>query len=426
DISTDKGPNKERYCLGFTLRDSVEWFMNATCWGEKSSIFPLSEYFRIGEVVEIKNAMAIAVTSFDEKFRPWTSSPLCLSINDPSSIAIYTGFDRDQYLYYGHLPTKMYRDYYTLEDININGQALHGEHVNLLVTVKKINEVKNIKTKTGKQLQQCEVKLFDETCSAFTLNLWDDQLIENAMTWIPGQTVLFINDVKTMFDEYKNYMTATATSKTVITINPEVEEAQHLYIYAENYREIEEFEDDGNDNPDPSSITDVYTVQEINDLLKAPSGKDVYGYCYSFISWFNVDSPNMNYLQYTCSECSFPINTESPICLNTNCESTFNEMKPPQIKFNLTMSFSDFTDSTKRYYISNDLVENLLNTSAAQYIQLSEERKTELKWKVLFERFKIYFKIQKQESSSQPNRMKVLHCFPVDLQEMSTYYRTKK
>ncbi|CAI9724407.1 Hypothetical predicted protein [Octopus vulgaris] len=265
-VISKKSPYKERYCLGFTIRDSLDWFMNATCWGEKPAVFYLSECFRIGEVIEIKNAMVMAATSFDEKFRPWTSSPLSLNISDAGNIIIYTGPDREQYLCYSHLPTKIYRDYYTLEDININGQSLHGEHVNLLVAVKKVNEVRNIKTKTGKQMKQCEVKLFDETCSTFTLMLWDDQLINNALSWLSNQT--------------------------------EIEEAQHLYVYAENHQDIEEIEDDVNNIPDPSSITDVYTVKEINDLLKVPSGQDIFGYSYSFISWFNVDATNKNYIQF--------------------------------------------------------------------------------------------------------------------------------
>lgn len=61
-----------------------------------------------------------------------------MNISDAGNIIIYTGSNREQYLCYSQLPTKIYRDYYTLEDININGQALHGEHVNLLVAVKKV------------------------------------------------------------------------------------------------------------------------------------------------------------------------------------------------------------------------------------------------------------------------------------------------
>ena len=43
-------PTKERYCIGFTLRDSVDWFINATCWGEKAAINNISACFKIGEV----------------------------------------------------------------------------------------------------------------------------------------------------------------------------------------------------------------------------------------------------------------------------------------------------------------------------------------------------------------------------------------
>lgn len=43
-------PTKERYCIGLTLRDSADWFINGTCWGDKAVINNISASFKIGEV----------------------------------------------------------------------------------------------------------------------------------------------------------------------------------------------------------------------------------------------------------------------------------------------------------------------------------------------------------------------------------------
>lgn len=65
-------------------------------------------------------------------------SSFTLNISEIGNLTLYTGPNRQKYLSYSHLPIKPHSDYYTLEDVNINGQALHGEHVNLLVAIKKV------------------------------------------------------------------------------------------------------------------------------------------------------------------------------------------------------------------------------------------------------------------------------------------------
>lgn len=294
-VITKKNPTKERYCIGLTLRDSADWFINGTCWGDKAVISNISASFKIGEVVEIHNAMVMAASSFDEKYRPWSPSSFTLNISEIGNLTLYTGPNRDKYLSYGHLPIKPHSDYYTLEDVNINGQALHGEHVNLLVAIKKVNQVKDITTKAGKQMKRCELKLFDETCPLFSLVLWEEQIINEALTWIPCQTVLFINDVKITFDEFRNNMLSTATSRTVITVNPDIMEAQHLYNFAQFGQDvpIENNEVD----PNVSEITDIFTVKQLKESMSSMTSTVQYGIVYGFISWFDIDSEHKNLIR---------------------------------------------------------------------------------------------------------------------------------
>ena len=54
------------------------------------------------------------------------------------TVEAYTGWDAAMYRNTLTLPTRPSNDYYTLEDINISGMALQGEHLNILAAVKKV------------------------------------------------------------------------------------------------------------------------------------------------------------------------------------------------------------------------------------------------------------------------------------------------
>jgi len=54
------------------------------------------------------------------------------------TVEAYTGWDAATYKNTLTLPTRPSNDYYTLEDINISGMALQGEHLNILAAVKKV------------------------------------------------------------------------------------------------------------------------------------------------------------------------------------------------------------------------------------------------------------------------------------------------
>lgn len=86
-----------------------------------------------------KCVLLISVTCHVSCF-PWSVSSAChLSLSDSQgSLAPYAGVDAGQYLSLLHAPTRANNDFYTLEDIEANGTALQGEHINVLVAVKKV------------------------------------------------------------------------------------------------------------------------------------------------------------------------------------------------------------------------------------------------------------------------------------------------
>ena len=71
-------------------------------------------------------------------FRPFH---LTLSENH-SSVTLYDGLDLGGYSLLQYIPTKANSDFYILEDVLANGQSLEGEHINLLVAVRKVRNMK--------------------------------------------------------------------------------------------------------------------------------------------------------------------------------------------------------------------------------------------------------------------------------------------
>jgi hypothetical protein len=68
-------------------------------------------------------------------------SPYQLSINETySSVSIYNGENMSQLLQLAHVPLRPYNDYYTLNDIHVNGQSLDCCHVNILAIVGHVTE----------------------------------------------------------------------------------------------------------------------------------------------------------------------------------------------------------------------------------------------------------------------------------------------
>ena len=76
----------------------------------------------------------------------------------------------------------------------------------------QVGQPRDITTKRGKQIQKCDVQIFDETCHSFPMTLyvhnklfsntsrvqshvdisfscrWDENIIEMAISWTPGET----------------------------------------------------------------------------------------------------------------------------------------------------------------------------------------------------------------------------------------------
>lgn len=124
-------------------------------------------------------------------------------------------------------------DQMSAADLINNGQNIDGEHINLLVGVKSLGIPQNITTKDGRNLRKVNLIVFDQTYSSFTIFIWEESIINFSQKWNPLKCVLFISDIKINYNKYLKEMTGTVDGLTILTPNPDIQEAYSLYKYAQ-------------------------------------------------------------------------------------------------------------------------------------------------------------------------------------------------
>lgn len=71
-------------------------------------------------------------------------SPYHLNVSEHhSSVKLYREWDSSNYTSLQHVPIRPDNDFYPLNDIVVNGQAISGEHVNILAAVKSVSRPLN-------------------------------------------------------------------------------------------------------------------------------------------------------------------------------------------------------------------------------------------------------------------------------------------
>lgn len=399
-----KNPGSMFHKFSFTLRDSSSDYINVNVWGSEMFITSLFNSFKINDVVELFNCQISSKPGgeTEEKWRPWTPSPYQLAVSEShSSLNIYNGMDYSEFSSLAHVPLRSSNDYYTLTDILSNGMTIDGSHVNILAVIRSVGAPKDMTSKTGKPLKKCEVKLMDDGCNSFSLLIWDTELIDLALSWTPKENIIFAVDVKVGFDQYRNTMTASCTSKTIVTTNPDCPEAHHLYQYTQSV-DLDN-QDDGWEKPgstDLQSITDVYTICQMKQLkwssgdisTNKTSGSCCMGITYAYLTTIDIDQTSSTCVTYRCSQCKFRIPQESIMCCNHSCSSLTSGGFSSELTFDLSISLSDHTDMIEYVRLNGRAASDLLHISPADFLQMSDEQKTELKSSLLLEKFKVYFK----------------------------------
>ncbi|XP_077618778.1 meiosis-specific with OB domain-containing protein isoform X2 [Crocuta crocuta] len=412
-----KNAGSERYTFSFTIRDSPAHFVNAASWGSEGYIRSLSDSFRIGECVIIENPLIQRKElEREEKFSPATpgSCKLLLSENH-STVKVCSSCEVDtKLLALIYLPVKESRDYYSLGDIIANGHSLDGRIINVLAAVKSVGEPKYFTTSDRRKGQRCEVKLYDETESSFTMICWDNESILVAQSWMPRETVIFASDVRINFDKFRNCMTATVISKTIITTNPDTPEANILLNFIRENKET---------NPLDGEI-DSYLKESINfEQLKVKALKNegradpFYGILYAHISTLNIDGATTTVVRHRCSGCGYIMKEAAGTC--TTCNRDSLEFKSVFLSFHLLIDVTDHTGTLHACSLTGGVAEETLGCTVNEFLTMTDAQKTALKWQLLLERSKIYLKFFLSHRAKGGLRISVLSCKLADPIEAS-------
>ncbi|XP_073346025.1 meiosis-specific with OB domain-containing protein [Pagrus major] len=413
----------DRFTFSFTVKDSPDFFINVTAWGNDGYINVLSGSFSVGDCVTIENPLvATKDPEKGERFCPTTPSLYRLLVAEAHS-QVYLCADTDtmdRLLPLIHLPVKDSRDFYSLGDIVANGQKLDGTVINVLAAVKSIGEPKHFTTSDRRKGQRLEVKLFDDSVSSFPLVCWDREAIQLVQTLIPKETVLFIADAKISFDSFRNSMAATVNSKTIITVNPDTREASLLFSYAKEASESGALDQD--EKPEDvtvDSITDVYTVTQLKE--KAQENPEAFfGITYSFISKLDLDSSISKVIRTRCSRCKFQVIEDAQSCTNQLCPGR-DQAFSASTGFDLLVDFTDHTGTLHGCALRSPVAEQALGYTTDEFTKLTDDQRTAMKWKFLLERCKIYVKILPSTPMRSGIRGVILACTLADPGEVKQH-----
>uniref|UniRef100_A0A8C1JF47 Meiosis-specific with OB domain-containing protein-like n=1 Tax=Cyprinus carpio TaxID=7962 RepID=A0A8C1JF47_CYPCA len=340
-----KNAGSERFTFSFTIKDSPEHFINVSAWGNEAYIQGLSSRFQIGDCVVIENPLVVTKDyEKEERFCPSTPSSYRLFVTEThSSIRICSDLETEaRILPLFHMPIKDLRDFYSLGDITANGQSLDGHIINILAAPSSMMQISTAVT-----------LLFSSS--------WDKETIRLVQTVTQRETVLFIADARITFDSFRNCRIATATSKTIITLNPDTAEANQLYTCIRELLEAGGLDDQdilSGDSVRLDSISDVLTVNQ----LKARSHEhgDVF-HCitYGFITNLELSSSMSKVIRKRCAKCKFLINEESQTCSNDACPNQGQQYQATE-GFELLVDISDHTGTLHSCNLAGTVAEKTL------------------------------------------------------------------
>ncbi|XP_076998330.1 meiosis-specific with OB domain-containing protein [Tamandua tetradactyla] len=421
-----KNIGSERYTFSFTIRDSPTHFVNAASWGNENYIKSLSNSFRVGECVIIENPLVQRKDiEREEKFSPATPSNCKLLLSENHSVVkVCPSYEVDtNLLSLRQLPVKESHDYYSLGDIVANGQNLDGKIINVLAAVRSVGEPKSFTTSDRRKGQRCEVKLYDDTESSFAMICWDNESILLAQSWMPRETVIFVSDVRISFDKFRNCMTATVISKTIITTNPDTQEANILLSFIRENIEANALGDETDsylkESVNLNTIVDVYTVEQLKVKALKNEGKagPFYGILYGYLSTLDIDDDTAKVVRNKCSGCGYIVNEASNTC--TTCNKDSLEFKPGFPNFDVLIDLTDHTGTLPSCKLTGSVAEETLGCTVNEFLAMTDDQRTALKWQFLLERSKIYLKFVSSHRARGGVRISVLSCRLADPIEAS-------
>uniref|UniRef100_A0A3Q3GMF7 Meiosis specific with OB-fold n=1 Tax=Labrus bergylta TaxID=56723 RepID=A0A3Q3GMF7_9LABR len=244
---------------------------------------------------------------------------------------------------------------------------------------------------------------------------WDREAIQLVQTLIPKETVLFIADAKISFDSFRNGMTATVNSKTIITVNPDTREASLLFSYAKEVSDSGALDQDEKPEDVPvDSITDVYTVSQLKQKAQE-TPEPFFGITYSFISKLDLDSSVSKVIKTR-----FLLVYDAQSCTNQLCPGR-DQVFSASTGFDLLVDFTDHTGTLHACPLRSPVTEKVLGCTTEEFTSLTDDERTTMKWKFLLERCKIHVKVLQLFILCSGMRGMVLACSLADPGEVKQH-----
>ncbi|XP_076793301.1 meiosis-specific with OB domain-containing protein isoform X3 [Arvicanthis niloticus] len=286
----------------------------------------------------------------------------------------------------------------------------------------KVGEPKYFTTSDRRKGQRCEIKLFDETEPSFTMTCWDNESILLAQSWMARETVIFASDVRINFNKFQNCMAATVISKTIITVNPDTPEANILLNYIRENKETniaDEIDSYLKESVNLNTIVNVYTVEQLKVKALKHEGKadPFYGILYAYISTLNIDDETTKVVRNRCSSCGYIVNEASNTC--TVCNKDSSRFKSFFLSFDMLVDLTDHTGTLHSCSLSGNIAEETLGCTINEFLAMTSEQKTKLKWQLLLERSKIYLKLILSHRARGGLKVTILSCKLADPTEAS-------
>lgn len=233
--------------------------------------------------------------------------------------------------------------------------------------------------------------------------------------------VLFIADAKISFDSFRDGMTATVNSKTIITVNPDTREASLLFSYAKEVSESGALDEDEKPEDVPvDSITDVYTVSQLKQKAQENPEAAFFGITYSFLSRLDIDSSVSRVIKTRCSRCKFLVTEDVASCTNTLCAGRDQPLSATT-GFDLPVDLTDHTGTLHACSLRSPVAESILGCTTKEFTNLNDDERTAMKWKFLLERCKTYVKITPSTKVKSGTRGVVLACSVADPGEVKQH-----
>ena len=387
-IASSKNPLKPLNVFRIVLRDSPIDFVCCSVWGTKEYVDRLTNELEVNTCVRIRNPLVRAKVN-DQVYDPWTPSQVYLSLNE-SEDAIEILDEVNEFNGLINEPIRQHNDFYTLENVEIaNPDEICQKSVNLLFIIREIREVEHIKDKNGNLIPKLELHIFDKTKVFFKLTIWDQKLMEYALSWKAYMNVIFAVDIKIKKNDFTKSMEASTTSRTIFIANPNTKDAYQLYRYGRSCEgklpPVVSYIDQIKKNAVRCSVQDLKSK-----LCEEGMLKDNHVIINAYISGFNIDSESSNIFSFTCKRCGIHVNETTMKCPNQNCKDILIGYDK---RVNTTLSISDHTATLDFVHVNSRVFEEIVGYTVEAFRKLSLDQKTNLKWRILMERKKLLIKI---------------------------------